>query len=72
LSDGVQPRKLVAVEVDPDLCVGSTLCVAAAPQSFVMQVDGHAAYIGDTANADVAAEAAQMCPVSAIRLVYGE
>jgi ferredoxin len=70
LSDGVPESKLVAVHVDPDLCVGSTICIGIAPESFALQADGHAAYVGDVAHGDAAAEAAQNCPVSAIRLVY--
>lgn len=65
-------RKLVSVRVDPVLCVGSGMCVSAHPESFAFQPDGHAAFIGQGVDEAVASEAAELCPVSAIALVFEE
>jgi ferredoxin len=65
-------RKLVRVYVDGDLCVGSSMCVSFSPDSFRIQSDGHAAYVADDVDELVALDAAELCPVSAIKLVYEE
>lgn len=62
--------KLKSVSVDPNLCVGSSMCIMQEPEAFEMGEDGHARFVGDTANAEAIAEAADLCPVSAITLVY--
>jgi ferredoxin len=68
----MQTGKLVRVYVDGDLCVGSTMCVSVSPTAFQIQSDGHAAYIAEGIDEAVALDAAELCPVSAIKLVYEE
>jgi ferredoxin len=65
-------RKLIRVDVDTNLCVGSGMCVNFNPDLFRIQDDGHAAYIGETPDEPAALDAAELCPVSAINLVYEE
>jgi ferredoxin len=65
-------RKLIAIRVDPNLCVGSGMCVSAYPDRFALQPDGHALYTGTSADEAAAREAEELCPVSAISLVYAE
>jgi ferredoxin len=67
-----QQRKLVRAWVDPDLCVGSAMCVSSSPEAFRMGPDGHAIYVADTADETVLLDAAELCPVSAIQLIYEE
>jgi ferredoxin len=64
------PRKLVRVVVDTDLCVGSAMCVGSYPELFKLQPDGHAGYVGAVLDEPAARDAAELCPVSAIRLDY--
>ncbi|MBS0446899.1 MAG: ferredoxin [Proteobacteria bacterium] len=66
------PKKLVAIRVDPVLCVGSGMCISAHPDRFAFKPDGHADYVGRELDEATAAEAAELCPVSAISLVYEE
>ena len=63
-------RKLIAIRIDPNLCVGSGMCVSAYPDKFALQPDGHAAWIGSLPDEAVAREAEELCPVTAISLVY--
>ena len=65
-------RKLIAVRVDNDLCVGSGMCVASHPDKFEFQPDGHARYTAQVLDEAAAREAEELCPVSAISLVYEE
>jgi ferredoxin len=65
-------RKLIAVRVDPNLCVGSGMCVASFPDRFAMQSDGHANYTATVLDEAAAREAEELCPVSAISLVFDE
>jgi ferredoxin len=65
-------RKLVRVDVDPNICVGSGMCVNFNPELFRIQPDGHAAYVGEGLNELAALDAAELCPVSAINLIYEE
>jgi ferredoxin len=65
-------RKLIRVEVDANLCVGSGMCVSFSPESFRIQLDGHAAYIAEDIDELAALDAAELCPVSAIKLIYEE
>lgn len=65
-------RKLVRVEVDANLCVGSGTCVNFNPDKFRIQPDGHAAYVAEELDETAALDAAELCPVSAIKLVYEE
>jgi ferredoxin len=68
----MQQRKLVRAYVDPDLCVGSAMCVSSNPESFRMGVDGHAIYVADAVDETSVLDAAEFCPVSAIQLIYEE
>ena len=65
-------RKLIRVEVDANLCVGSGMCVNFNPDLFRIQPDGHAAYVGEKPDEAAALDAAELCPVSAINLIYEE
>ena len=56
------------VVIDRDLCVGSGLCVATDSRRFAIGPDGKAQYSSETADADLAEEAAELCPQAAIRL----
>jgi ferredoxin len=63
-------RKLIRIEVDANLCVGSGMCVNFNPDLFKIQPDGHAAYVGAELDEAAALDAAELCPVSAINLIY--
>lgn len=63
-------KRLVRVHIDPDRCVGSALCVGTDTQRFALGPDGKAQYVGADFNADVAEDAAELCPQSAITLDY--
>jgi ferredoxin len=63
-------RKLIAIRVDSSLCVGSTMCVSSHPDKFAMQADGHAKYTALLLDEDAGREAEELCPVSAISLVF--
>ena len=65
-------KKLVAIRVDANLCVGSGMCVATQPGKFELQPDGHARYAAAVLDEAAALEAEELCPVSAISLVYDE
>jgi len=64
------PRKLVAVRIDDNLCVGSGMCVATHPEKFAFQPNGHAKYVARVLDEPAAREAEELCPVSAISLVF--
>jgi ferredoxin len=63
-------RKLIGVRIDNNLCVGSGMCISAHPDKFAFQPDGHALYIAKVLDEDAALEAEELCPVSAISLVF--
>ena len=63
-------KKLIAVRVDPNLCVGSGMCVSSHPDLFAFQADGHAMYTATMLDESAAREAEELCPVSAILLVF--
>ena len=65
-------KKLIAVRVDPNLCVGSGMCVSSHPDRFAFQDDGHARYTAVVLDEGAAREAEELCPVSAISLVFEE
>jgi ferredoxin len=65
-------RRLLRVDIDANLCVGSGMCVSFNPELFRIQPDGHAAYVGERLDENAALDAAELCPVSAINLVYEE
>ena len=63
-------ERLVRVVIDPDRCVGSALCVGTDPERFQIGPDGKARYVACTFDADLAEDAAELCPQSAITLEY--
>ena len=63
-------RVLIEVVVDHDLCVGAGICIATHPTLFRFGESGHAAYLGERIDEPAALEAAELCPMSAIRLIY--
>jgi ferredoxin len=65
-------KKLVTIRVDNNLCVGSGMCVSLHPDKFAFRADGHAMYIAPVPDEAAAREAEELCPVSAISLVYEE
>jgi ferredoxin len=65
-------RKLIGIRVDDNLCVGSGMCVSSHPGKFAFQADGHAKYTAQVLDEDAARDAEELCPVSAISLVYEE
>jgi ferredoxin len=65
-------KRLVAVRIDNNLCVGSGMCVASHPAKFAFQPDGHAKYVAEVPDEAAAREAEELCPVSAISLVFEE
>lgn len=55
--------------VDHDICIGSALCVATAPETFELGNDGLARAVNPSAASDeLLREAAEGCPVQAIVL----
>lgn len=64
--------KLIAIRVDASLCVGSGMCVSSHPDRFAFHPDGHARYTATVLDEAAALEAEELCPVSAISLVYEE
>ncbi len=62
--------KLIAIRVDDDLCVGAGMCVALHPGRFALKPDGHAMYVAQVLDEAAAREAEELCPVSAISLVF--
>ena len=55
--------------VDPDLCIGCTQCAGICPAVFTMEGTLAVALAGEIPGEEVAAvDAAQACPVSAIRM----
>ena len=64
------PRELIQVVVDHDLCVGAGICIATHPTLFRFGPSGQAGYVGEQLDEAAALDAAELCPMSAIRLVY--
>ena len=56
--------------VAPDVCIGCTQCAGICPAVFTMEGTLAVALVGEIPGEDVpqAVEAAQACPVSAIRI----
>ncbi|MDD5217487.1 MAG: ferredoxin [Candidatus Omnitrophica bacterium] len=56
--------------VDPDLCIGCTLCVQICPSVFEMHDDKAFAYADPVPGSDIETcrDAARQCPVNAIIL----
>jgi ferredoxin len=63
-------RRLIRIEVDRDLCVGAGICAGTHPHAFRVMPEGHAAYVGEALDEAAGREAAELCPVSAIKLIY--
>ena len=63
-------RVLIQVVVDHDLCVGAGICIATHPTLFRFGPSGQAGYVGEQLDEAAALDAAELCPMSAIRLVY--
>lgn len=57
-------------KVDPETCIGCTLCVSICPEVFHMQEDKAVVYVDivPAALADLAKKAADDCPVTAISI----
>jgi ferredoxin len=68
----MKEKKLAAIRVDHNLCVGSGMCISSHPDKFGFQPDGHARYIALVLDEAAAREAEELCPVSAISLIYEE
>lgn len=64
--------KLLRVYVDTSICVGSAMCVSSYPDSFRLGSEGHAFYTAEVIDEAAAIDAAELCPVSAIQLIYEE
>lgn len=63
----------VRITVDHDLCVGSGMCVAVAPQIFRLNEERQAEVMeGADIPLALAVEAADNCPVGAITVEGGE
>ncbi|WP_028922496.1 ferredoxin [Pseudonocardia acaciae] len=59
------------VHVDPELCQGTGLCVAVAPEEFELAEHGPARPLNPDVDEDrrrAVEEAVQVCPVGALRL----
>ncbi len=65
-------RTLLRVVVDHDLCVGAGMCVATYPALFRIDDTGHSNYVGERLDEAAALEAVELCPMSAITLVYAD
>lgn len=54
--------------VDPDICIGCTLCAQTCPEVFRMEVDKAVAYVNVIPKEveDVCKQAVEECPVTAI------
>lgn len=64
-----QKRKIARIEVDRNLCIGATTCVAVSPEVFEMDDENKAIVKNPTGDTDEnIIEAARACPVAAIFL----
>lgn len=56
--------------VDPDICIGCSLCVQTCPEVFRMEQDKAVAYVNPAPEAakDSCRKAAEDCPVNAIKI----
>ena len=62
-------NKKIYVEVDRDLCIGASSCVAIAPDTFGIDSESKAYVVSDNVDDyETILEAAKSCPVSAILL----
>lgn len=55
-------------KIDPDLCIGCTLCVSTCPEVFKMEGDKAVVYVDSVPKDawDTTRQAADECPVTAI------
>ncbi len=61
--------KKIFVEIDRDLCIGASSCVAIAPDTFDMDQESKAYMVGqEIDDYETVLEASKSCPVSAIIL----
>ena len=60
-------------KVDPNICIGCTLCVGTCPEVFRMEGDKAVAYIEVVSSnlKDLCRKAADECPVAAITIIEG-
>jgi ferredoxin len=58
-------------KVNPDLCIGCTLCVGTCPEVFRMEQDKAMAYVNPVPEAsyELCRRAAEECPVIAIEII---
>lgn len=70
VSKAVPPKRLIRVLVEREICVGSGMCASGHPQLFQVTPAGYATYIGAQLDEAAALSAAELCPVSAISLIY--
>jgi ferredoxin len=60
---------MMKAKVDRDVCIGSAMCVATAPDVFDLDDEGLSHVVGTEAgDDDLLLEAAEGCPVQAIML----
>ncbi|MFT3874148.1 MAG: ferredoxin [Nocardioides sp.] len=66
-------QRRVRADVDHDLCVGVGMCVQLAPGDFDFDADGQGVFLPDGPSSDEQLqEAAENCPMAAIRLIAEE
>ena len=71
--DSRKERETMRARVDRDICIGSAMCVATAPEVFELGDDGLARAVNpDPGDDDLLRDAAQGCPVQAITLEDAE
>lgn len=60
-------------KVDPEICIGCTLCVGTCPEVFRMEGEKAAAYVDKVPAKSEALcrQAAEECPVTAIKIIEG-
>lgn len=72
MTESVQQKKIVRIEVDRDLCIGAASCIALAPGAFELDSEGKAIVTDmHSETAETLMAAAESCPTKAIR-VYDE
>lgn len=54
------------IEVDPDRCIGSGVCVGCAPRLFVLRDGVSVPLLDEVGDGASATDAAETCPVEAI------
>lgn len=64
--------RITRIVIDHDLCVGSTMCLGVDPARFDLDDKAQAIFVGTDIDETLAREAAEVCPVAAIKLVFEE